>query len=76
MGTVLHAAGWRVEPTWCDRDDTGARNWFLAVDPHGAEHWCTTSQLQALLHRHGLDIGDLAFTPSPPRLRDPDDGCE
>lgn len=61
MGVVLHAAGWVVESEWLDFDGTGARTWNRAVDPDGAEMWCTTSQLQERLHRAGLDIGDLAF---------------
>ena len=76
MGDVLHAKGWRVESAWIDRDGTGERTWNLAVDPYGVERWCTTSQLQELLHRHGLDIGDLTLTSEPPRIVDPDDGCE
>jgi hypothetical protein len=76
MGTVHYARGWQVEPTWIDRDGTGERTWSRAVDPHGAERWCNTSQLQDLLHRDGLDIGDLTPGPQPPRLTDPDDGCE
>jgi hypothetical protein len=58
---VLHAGGWRVEPTWCDYDGTGARDWHHAVEPGGVEHWCTTSQLQVLLKRHGLTFADLAY---------------
>ncbi|MGI5247610.1 hypothetical protein [Dactylosporangium sp. CA-139066] len=64
---VLHADGWRVEAVWCDLDDSGDRMWHRAVDPWGAKHWCTTSQLQELLHRHGLDVGDL--TPVATRRR-------
>jgi hypothetical protein len=66
---VLHAGGWRVESVWIDRDGTGERSWNRAVDLYGAEYWCTTSQLQELLHRHGLDIGELTFVCPPPRLR-------
>ncbi len=71
---VLHAGAWRVEPAWLDRDGTGARTWWLAHDPWGGEQWVTTAGLQELLHRHGLDFGDLSTTA--PRLDDPDDGCE
>ncbi|HTJ35700.1 MAG TPA: hypothetical protein VL738_20970 [Dactylosporangium sp.] len=72
---VLHADGWRVEAIWCDRDGTGDRMWHRAVDPWGAEHWVTTSQLQELLHRHGLDVGDL--TPvAPSRTVRGGDKCE
>ncbi|WP_327001845.1 hypothetical protein OHA72_42980 [Dactylosporangium sp. NBC_01737] len=46
------------------------------VDPHGTERWCTTSQLQELLRRDGLDIGDLTAAPQPPRITDAFDGCE
>jgi hypothetical protein len=59
---VLQAGGWRVEPTWCDHDGTGARDWHHAVEPSGAEHWCTTSQLQALLKRDGLTFADLSYS--------------
>lgn len=72
---MLHAGGWRVEPCWLDLDGTGERAWYRAVDPWGAEHWVTTAQLQELLHRHGLDVGDLTFE-QPPRLTDSRDGCE
>jgi hypothetical protein len=75
VGTLLYAGGWRVESVWLDRDGTGARTWNLAVDPDGVEHWRTTSGLQELLHRHGLDIGDLAPR-LPPRRTDPHDACE
>jgi hypothetical protein len=56
---TLHASGWLVEPCWLVRDGAGERAWHRVVDPWGAEHWCTTSALQELLHRHGLDIADL-----------------
>lgn len=65
---TLHAGGWLVEPAWLDRAGTGERMWHRAVDPWGGERWCTTSQLQELLHRHGLDVGDL--TARRPRLSD------
>jgi hypothetical protein len=72
---LLHAGGWRVETTWCDRDDTGPRIWCRAVGPDDEVRWCTMSQLQELLYRHGLDIGDL--TACRPGARDePEDGCE
>jgi hypothetical protein len=78
--TVLYAEGWRVESTYLDRDGTGERTWNRAIDPYGVEHWRTTSGLQDLLHRHGLDIGDLTLAPPPEppplRLTDPDDACE
>lgn len=73
--TVLHAGGWRVESTWLDRDGMGERAWNRVIDPWGAEHWCTTSQMQELLRRHGLDVGDLRLT-EVPRLTDRHDGCE
>jgi hypothetical protein len=85
VGTVLRAGDWQVESCWLDLDGRGERMWNRAVDPYGVEHWWTTSQLQERLHRDGLDIGDLvpASPPSrprrpdvPPRLTDPDDGCE
>lgn len=76
MEAALYAGGWRVESVWIDRDGTGERTWNRAVDPHDVEHWCTTSALQELLRRHGLDIGDLAPAPAPARVTDPDDGCE
>lgn len=72
---VLHAGDWRVESCWLDLDGRGERSWNRVIDPWGAERWCTTSQLQELLHRHGLDVGDLTFA-RPLRLTDPDDGCE
>ncbi|GAA3250950.1 hypothetical protein ACFO1B_43890 [Dactylosporangium siamense] len=79
--TVLYAEGWRVESAVLDRDGTGERTWNLAVDPDGAEYWRTTSGLQELLHRHGLDVGDLTLAPPasipvPSRLTDPHDECE
>jgi hypothetical protein len=77
--TVLYAGGWRVESAVFDRDGTGERTWNHVVDPYGAEYWRTTSGLHELLHRHGLDIGDLTLTapaPMPPRLTDPHDECE
>ena len=75
MGEVLHARDWQVEAVWCDLDGRGERTWHQVTDPWGAERWCTTSQLQELLHRHGLDVGDLSMV-EPPRLTDPRDGCE
>lgn len=72
---TLHAGGWTVEPTWLDLDGRGERNWYRVVDPWGGEQWCTTSQLQDLLRRHGLDVGDLTMR-EPPRLTDRRDGCE
>ncbi|WP_238015009.1 hypothetical protein KZZ52_33745 [Dactylosporangium sp. AC04546] len=76
MGTVLHASGWTVESVWLDRDGTGPRSWNRVVDPWGGERWCTTSQLQELLHRHGLDIGDLQFASAPRRGSGGGDKCE
>ncbi|WP_432993777.1 hypothetical protein [Dactylosporangium sp. CA-233914] len=76
---MLRAGDWQVESCWVDLDGRGERMWNRAVDPYGMEHWYTTSQLQERLHRDGLDIGDLApapLLPSPPRIVDPDDGCE
>jgi hypothetical protein len=73
---MLHAGSWQVESVWIDRDGTGGRTWNRAVEPDGVEHWCTTSQLQELLHRNGLDIGDLVAAPPPLRISDRDDGCE
>lgn len=64
-----------MEETWLDLDGRGERTWFRAVDRWGAEHWCTVARLQELLHRDGLDIGDLTFV-EPERLVDADDGCE
>jgi hypothetical protein len=58
---VLRAGGWRVEPTWCDLDGTGARDWHRVLEPSGIAHWCTTSQLQTLLRRHGLTLPDLTY---------------
>jgi hypothetical protein len=75
MGVVLHADGWRVEETVCDLDDTGTRTWFEAVPPWGGQHFVTVGGLQQLLHRHGLDIGDLRMV-TPDRLGEYDDGCE
>ncbi|MET7395341.1 hypothetical protein ABZS66_17805 [Dactylosporangium sp. NPDC005572] len=74
--TVLHADGWTVESSWLDRDGTGERNWNRVIDPWGAEHWCTTSQLQELLHRHGLDIGDLTYAAPPDRPAGRGEDCE
>ncbi|WP_432983078.1 hypothetical protein [Dactylosporangium sp. CA-233914] len=77
MGTtVLYAPGWRVESAVFDRDGTGERTWNRAIDSDGVEYWHTTSGLQELLHRHGLDIGDLTLASAPPRITDPDDACE
>ncbi|WP_426513333.1 hypothetical protein ACPPVO_23570 [Dactylosporangium sp. McL0621] len=75
MGVVLHVGGWRVEETVGDHDGTGARTWFEAVDPWGAVSFVTVGGLQQLLHRHGLDVGDLRMVP-PDRLSQFDDGCE
>ena len=75
METVLHAGGWRVEECWLDFDGRGPRTWYQAVDPWGAEHWCTTARLRELLHHNGLDIGDLTFV-RPATIVDSDDGCE
>lgn len=60
--STLHARGWRIQLTWCDRDGTGARSWHRVVDPHGAEQWCTAGQLRPLLARHGIEIRDLTLT--------------
>jgi len=70
---VLHAGGWLVEPCWLDLDGRGERTWHRAVDPWGAERWCTTSQLQELLHRYGLDVGDLSV--GRPQVSDLGDRC-
>lgn len=56
---VLYAGDWQVEACWVDLDGSGERAWHRVIDPWGGERWCTTSQLQELLHRHGLDVGDL-----------------
>jgi hypothetical protein len=45
------------------------------VNPWGGKRWCTTSQLQELLHRHGLDVGDLTMR-EPARIADLGDRCE
>jgi hypothetical protein len=81
---LQQAGAWTVESTWVDLDGGGERMWNRAIDPYGIEHWFTTSQLQEILHREGLDIGDLVPVrpptrtrrTAPPRLTDPDDGCE
>jgi hypothetical protein len=72
---TLHAGGWTVEPAWLDLDGRGERAWHRTVDPWGGERWCTTSQLQELLHRHGLDVGDLTMR-EPARIADRGDECE
>ncbi|GAA2347180.1 hypothetical protein [Dactylosporangium salmoneum] len=73
---VLHAGGWRVEAVWCDRDGTGERMWHLAADPRGGEYWVTTSQLERLLRRSGLDIGDLTPVTTPTQTVRGSDRCE
>lgn len=70
---VLRAGDWRVEAVWLDLDDRGERMWHRVVPPCGGETWLTTSQLQELLHRHGLDVGDLV--PAAPAIRAAG-GCE
>lgn len=72
---TLHVAGWTVEPCWLDRDGTGERAWHRVIDPWGGVHWATTSQLQHLLRRHGLDVGELSYA-LPIGVDDAVDGCE
>jgi hypothetical protein len=72
---TLHAGGWTVEAVWLDLDGRGERAWHRTVDPWGGERWCTTPQLQELLHRHGLDVGDLTMR-EPVRITDRGDDCK
>lgn len=59
---MFYGGGWQVGTTWIDRDGASERMWNRAVDPHGAERGCTTSQPQELLNGAGLDVvGDLAL---------------